>query len=46
MTSPSSMVSSLSSKVKPRGGVCGAPSELKVRTVPSGMGCLGAVSCC
>ena len=33
MTSPSSMVSS-----PPGGGACGAPSELQVRTVPSGVG--------
>jgi hypothetical protein len=38
MTSPSSMVFSPSSGAKPGGGACGAPSELQVRTVPSGVG--------
>jgi hypothetical protein len=38
MTSPSSMVSSPSGGAKPRGGACGVPSELHVRTVPSGLG--------
>jgi hypothetical protein len=38
MTSSSSMVSLPSSGAKPRGGACGAPSELHVRTVPSGVG--------
>jgi hypothetical protein len=38
MTSPSSMVSSPSGGAKPGGGACGAPSELQVRTVPSGVG--------
>jgi hypothetical protein len=38
MTSPSSMVSSPSWGAKPGGGACGAPSELQVRTVPSGVG--------
>jgi hypothetical protein len=27
-----------SSEAKPGGGACGAPSELQVRTVPSGVG--------
>jgi hypothetical protein len=38
ITSSSSMVSSPSGGVKPGGGACGAPSELQVRTVPSGVG--------
>jgi hypothetical protein len=38
MTSPSSMVSSPSGGAKPGGGACGAPSELQVRIVPSGVG--------
>jgi hypothetical protein len=38
MTSPSSMVSSPTGGAKPGGGACGAPSELQVRTVPSGVG--------
>jgi hypothetical protein len=38
MTSPSSMVSSPSGGAKPGGGACGAPSELHVRIVPSGVG--------
>jgi hypothetical protein len=38
MTSPSSMVSSPSRVAKPGGGACGAPSELQVCTVPSGVG--------
>jgi hypothetical protein len=38
MTSSSSMVSSPSGGAKPGGGAYGAPSELQVRTVPSGVG--------
>jgi hypothetical protein len=38
MTSPSSMVSSASGGAKPSGGVCGAPSELQLRTMPSEVG--------
>jgi hypothetical protein len=38
LTSPSSMVSSPSGGAKPGGGACGAPSELQVHTVPSGVG--------
>jgi hypothetical protein len=38
ITSPSSMVSSPSGGAKPGGGACGAPLELHVRTVPSGVG--------
>jgi hypothetical protein len=38
MTSPSSKVSSPSGEAKPGGGACGAPSELQVRTMPSGVG--------
>jgi hypothetical protein len=38
MTLSSSMVSSPSSGAKPGGGAYGAPSELQVRTVPSGVG--------
>jgi hypothetical protein len=38
MTSPSSMVSSPFGGVKPGGGARGAPSELQVHTVPSGVG--------
>jgi hypothetical protein len=37
MTSPSSIASSPSSGVKPRGGTCGCPPELQVRRVPSGV---------
>jgi hypothetical protein len=38
MTSPSSMVSSPFGGAKPSDGARGAPSELQVRTVPSGVG--------
>jgi hypothetical protein len=38
MNSPSSMVSLPSGGTKPRGGAYGAPSELQVLTVPSGVG--------
>jgi hypothetical protein len=38
LTSPSSMVSSPSCGAKPGGGAWGAPSELQVRIVPSGVG--------
>jgi hypothetical protein len=38
MILPSSMVSSPSGGAKPGGGARGAPSELQVRTLPSGMG--------
>jgi hypothetical protein len=38
MISPSSMVSSPSGGAKPGGGDRGAPSEMQVRTVPSGVG--------
>jgi hypothetical protein len=38
MTSSSFMVSSPSGGAKPGGGACGAPLELLVRTVPSGVG--------
>jgi hypothetical protein len=38
MTSPSSMVSSPSGGTKPGDGACGAPSELQVCTVLSGVG--------
>jgi hypothetical protein len=40
MTSPSFVASSPSSGAKPGGGACGCPSELQVRRVPSGVGCL------
>jgi hypothetical protein len=38
MISQSSMVSSPSRGAKPGGGARGAPSELQVHTVPSGVG--------
>jgi hypothetical protein len=38
MTSPSTMVSSPSCGAKPGGGACGAPSELQVHTMSSGVG--------
>jgi hypothetical protein len=38
MNSLSSIVSSPSGGAKPGGGACGAPSELQVRAVPSGVG--------
>jgi hypothetical protein len=44
MTSLSSMLSSPSGGAKPGGGAWGAPSELQVRKVPSGVGVILALS--